>query len=62
MKSSKFLIYMLYIINEMTFNGYSIYSLDLLYIIAILFGIFVVISKNPENIFIGIKLSNFGNP
>ena len=53
---------MLYIINEMTFNGYSIYSLDLLYIIAILFGIFVVISKNPENIFIGIKLSNFGNP
>jgi len=38
---------MLYIINEMTFNGYSIYSLDLLYIIAIFFGICVVISKNP---------------
>jgi NADH-ubiquinone oxidoreductase chain 6 len=38
---------MLYIINEITFNGYSIYYLDLLYIIAIVFGIFVVISKNP---------------
>lgn len=38
---------MLYIINEMTFNGYSAYSLDLLYIIAILLGILVIISKNP---------------
>jgi len=38
---------MLYIINEMTFNGYSVYSLDLLYIIAILLGILVIISKNP---------------
>jgi NADH-ubiquinone oxidoreductase chain 6 len=38
---------MLYIVNEITFNGYSIYNLDLLHIIAILFGILVIISKNP---------------
>jgi NADH-ubiquinone oxidoreductase chain 6 len=38
---------MLYIVNEMTFNGYSVYNLDLLYIIAILLGILVIISKNP---------------
>lgn len=31
----------------MSFNGYSVYSLDLLYIIAILSGILVIISKNP---------------
>ena len=39
--------YMLYIVNETTFNGYSVYSLDLLHIIAILLGILVIISKNP---------------
>jgi len=38
---------MLYIVNEMTFNGYSVYSLDLLYIIAIVLGVLVIISKNP---------------
>ena len=38
---------MLYIVNEMTFSGYNVYSLDLLYIIAILLGILVIISKNP---------------
>ena len=38
---------MLYIVNETTFNGYSVYNLDLLHIIAILFGILVIISKNP---------------
>ena len=31
----------------MTFNGYNVYNLDLLYIIAILLGILVIISKNP---------------
>ena len=31
----------------MTFNGYSVYNLDLLYIISILLGILVIISKNP---------------
>ena len=31
----------------MTFNGYSAVNLDLLYIIAILLGILVIISKNP---------------
>ena len=38
---------MLYIVNEMTFSGYNAYNLDLLYIIAILLGILVIISKNP---------------
>jgi len=38
---------MLYMVNEMTFNGYNAVSLDILYIIAILLGIFVIISKNP---------------
>jgi NADH-ubiquinone oxidoreductase chain 6 len=38
---------MLYKVNEMTFNGYNVDSLDLLYIIAILLGILVIISKNP---------------
>ena len=34
-------------VNELTFNGYSAYNLDLLYIIAIVSGISVIISKNP---------------
>ena len=38
---------MLYIVNEITFNGYNVYSLDLLYLVAILLGILVIISKNP---------------
>ena len=38
---------MLYIINEITFNGYNVYSLDLLYIVSILSGVLVIISKNP---------------
>src|ERR1044072_740506 len=38
---------MLYIVNEMTFNGYNVYNLDLLYIIAILLGILVIVTKNP---------------
>ena len=38
---------MLYIVNEITFNGYDSFNLDLLYIIAILLGVLVVISKNP---------------
>ena len=46
---------MLYIVNEMTFSGYNVYSLNLLYIIAILLGILVIISKNPDNIFFGIN-------
>jgi hypothetical protein len=53
---------MLYIVNEMTFSGYNVFNLDLLYIIAILLGILVIISKNPENTYIGIKLSNSGDP
>jgi NADH-ubiquinone oxidoreductase chain 6 len=38
---------MLYLVNEMIFTGYNVYSLDLLYLIAILLGILVIISKNP---------------
>jgi NADH-ubiquinone oxidoreductase chain 6 len=38
---------MIYIIKEVTFNGYKEINLDILYIIAILFGIFIIISKNP---------------
>jgi hypothetical protein len=53
---------MLYLVNEMAFNGYNAYSLDLLYIVAILLGILVIISKNPKNRILGIKLSNSGEP
>ena len=53
---------MLFIVNEMTFSGYNAVNLDLLYIIAILLGILVIISKNPENTFFGIKLPNSGDP
>jgi NADH-ubiquinone oxidoreductase chain 6 len=38
---------MLYIINESTFSGYNEISLDLIYVIAILLGTLVIISKNP---------------
>jgi len=38
---------MLYVVNEMTFSGYTVYNLDLLYIVAILLGVLVIISKNP---------------
>ena len=47
MKIGKLSFPMLYIINESTFNGYSVISLDLLYFISILFGILVIISNNP---------------
>src|SRR5436853_4131232 len=39
--------FMLYVVNEMTFSGYTVYNLDLLYIVAILLGVLVIISKNP---------------
>ena len=38
---------MLYTINESIFSGYNEISLDLIYIIAIIFGTLVIISKNP---------------
>jgi NADH-ubiquinone oxidoreductase chain 6 len=38
---------MLYIVKDMIFSGYKEITLDLLYVIAILFGILVIISKNP---------------
>lgn len=38
---------MIYIIKEVTFNGYKEINLDILYILAILFGVFIIISKNP---------------
>jgi NADH-ubiquinone oxidoreductase chain 6 len=53
---------MLYIVNEMTFSGYNVFNLDLLYIIAILLGILVIISKNPENTFLGSNYQIPGTP
>jgi len=47
MKRVKNNLYMVYLVNEMAFNGYNPHSLDLLYIVAILLGILVIISKNP---------------
>ena len=38
---------MLYIMKEYTFSGYNGISLDIIYIIAILLGTLVIISKNP---------------
>jgi NADH-ubiquinone oxidoreductase chain 6 len=38
---------MLYRVNENTFSGYNEYYLDFFYIVAILLGILVIISKNP---------------
>jgi NADH-ubiquinone oxidoreductase chain 6 len=38
---------MLYIVKEIIFSGYKEVTLDLLYVVAILFGILVIISKNP---------------
>jgi len=38
---------MLYRINETVFTGYSAVNLDVLYLIAVLLGIFVIVSKNP---------------
>lgn len=38
---------MLYIMNESIFTGYNEISLDLMYLIAILVGTLVIISKNP---------------
>jgi NADH-ubiquinone oxidoreductase chain 6 len=37
----------MFIYKEITFAGYQALSLDLLYVAAALFGIFVIISKNP---------------
>jgi NADH-ubiquinone oxidoreductase chain 6 len=38
---------MIYFIKEITFLGYKVIYLDIVYLIAILFAIFVIISKNP---------------
>lgn len=38
---------MLYIMNESIFTGYNAISLDVIYLIAILVGALVIISKNP---------------
>ena len=38
---------MLYILNEITLNGYREIFLDCIYIIAIICGVLVIISKNP---------------
>jgi NADH-ubiquinone oxidoreductase chain 6 len=38
---------MLLVLYELFFSGYEVLMLDLLSVIAILFGVYVVISKNP---------------
>ena len=38
---------MLFIIKEKTFSGYEDITLDLIFIIAIVFGLLVILSKNP---------------
>ena len=38
---------MLHLVKELTFSGYSVITLDLIYLISILFGILVIISNNP---------------
>jgi len=38
---------MMFILNEGTLSGYSPINLDILSVIAILLGIFVIVSKNP---------------
>lgn len=38
---------MLHIIKESTFSGYNVISLDIIYVLAILLGTLVIISKNP---------------
>src|SRR3977135_491159 len=38
---------MLYILKEMVFNGYSEVFLSLIQVLSIIFGILVIISKNP---------------
>jgi len=53
---------MLYIVNEMTFSGYNVFNLDLLYIIAILLGILVIISKNPKTHSLGSNHQIPGTP
>jgi len=37
----------MFIVNDQAFTGYSEMALDLVYVIAILLGTFVIISKNP---------------
>lgn len=37
----------MYSVSEVTFSGYSVVNLDILYVMAILLGIFVIVSKNP---------------
>lgn len=46
MKGNECLSFM-YVLNEMTFSGYNVYVLDLIYTIAVLFSLLVIISKNP---------------
>lgn len=37
----------LYILNDITTNGYKVAFLDIFYFISILFGVYIIISKNP---------------
>ena len=37
----------IYILNDITTNGYKVAFLDIFYFISILFGVYIIISKNP---------------
>lgn len=37
----------IYILNDITSNGYKVAFLDILYFISIFFGVYIIISKNP---------------
>jgi NADH-ubiquinone oxidoreductase chain 6 len=47
MELSSFFFQNMFIVNEITFNGYGAYSLYFTSLVAILFGVLVIIAKNP---------------
>ena len=47
MKMVKYFFLMLYTLFEFSFNGFNVFNLDLINILAIISGILVIITKNP---------------
>ena len=47
MKMVKYFFFMLYTLFEFSFNGFSVFNLNLVDILAIISGILVIITKNP---------------
>lgn len=46
-EGGKLLFFYMFIVSEITFNGYSVYNLNLIFLVAILLGILVIVVKNP---------------